>query len=94
MGAGGRGQCAALHPPCGASSLPSLQKSGRPNWAIGMFQGKEDTAFAPNARQPNLACNHFYWIWNVEERWPDKFWKCDASSGTEFICSDSYWCNW
>ena len=58
-----------------------------------MFKGHEDDAFAKKARQPNLACNIFYWVWDVEERWSDKFWSCDAGT-QEFTCSDSYWCNW
>jgi hypothetical protein len=119
--------------------------AGRPNWAENFFKGHEDDAFG--GRQPNLACNIFYWIWDVEKRWPEQFWKCgevsasegvvtvaagargggggngdgvskwgsraclqsilscsptslcatwpiSLSQGPEFICSDSYYCNW
>jgi len=65
-------------------------KAGRPNWAENFFLGHEDDAFV--GRQPNLACNIFYWIKNVTERWPDQFSECGRNP--EMICSDAYYCNW
>ena len=43
-------------------------------------------------RQPNLACNHHYWIWDTEKRWPNHFWTCGEHP--QMICSDSFYCNW
>ena len=65
-------------------------KAGRPNWAENFFLGHEDDAFV--GRQPNLACNIFYWVKDVEERWPDKFLECGRNP--QMICSDAYYCNW
>lgn len=64
--------------------------AGRPNWAENFFKGHEEDSFV--GRQPNLACNIFYWIWDVETRYPDYFWTC--GEGPQMICSDSYYCNW
>ena len=68
----------------------SRRHAGRPNWAENFFRGHEDDAFV--GRQPNLGCNNFYWIWDVETRWPEFFWVCGANP--QMICSDSYYCNW
>lgn len=65
-------------------------KAGRPNWAENFFKGHEDDAFV--GRQPNLACNIFYWIHDVETRWPKYFSACGADP--QMICSDSFYCNW
>lgn len=65
-------------------------KAGRPNWAENFFKGHEDDAFV--GRQPNLACNIFYWIHDVESRWPQQFTECGAAP--QMICSDSFYCNW
>jgi hypothetical protein len=64
--------------------------AGRPNWAENFFKGHEEDSFV--GRQPNLACNIFYWIWDVETRYPDYFWTC--GDGPQMVCSDSYYCNW
>jgi hypothetical protein len=50
------------------------KRAGRPNWAEKMFRGHEDDAWRNG--QPNLVCNHFYWIPDPEVRWPKYFWKC------------------
>jgi hypothetical protein len=65
-------------------------KAGRPNWAENFFKGHEDDAFV--GRQPNLACNIFYWIHDVEARWPNQFTVCGENP--QMICSDSFYCNW
>jgi hypothetical protein len=65
-------------------------KAGRPNWAENFFKGHEDDAFV--GRQPNLACNIFYWIHDVETRWPKHFSVCGEDP--QMICSDSFYCNW
>ena len=65
-------------------------KAGRPNWAENFFLGHEDDAFV--GRQPNLACNIFYWVNNTMERWPDKFLECGRNP--QMVCSDAYYCNW
>ena len=65
-------------------------KAGRPNWAENFFKGHEDDAFV--GRQPNLACNIFYWIHDVETRWPNYFTACGKDP--LMICSDSFYCNW
>lgn len=49
-------------------------RAGRPNWAERMYRGKEDAVF--KSAQPNLFCNHHYWVPEGEKRWPDKMWKC------------------
>ena len=64
--------------------------AGRPNWAESFYRGHEDDVFS--SRQPNLACNHFYWVDEPHRRWPDKFFLCGTDP--EFLCSDSYDCNW
>ena len=68
----------------------SQRHAGRPNWAENFFIGHESDAFV--GRQPNLACNIHYWIYNASRIWPDKFWVCGESP--EMICSDSFYCNW
>ena len=65
-------------------------KAGRPNWAENFFLGHEDDAFV--GRQPNLACNIFYWVNNTVQRWPDKFIECGRNP--TMVCSDAYYCNW
>lgn len=50
-------------------------KPGRPNWAEKMFRGHEDDVF--KGGQPNLFCNHYYWVSEPEKRWPDKMWICN-----------------
>lgn len=51
----------------------SRDKPGRPNWAERMFRGQEEKVFR---QQPNLFCNHYYWIADPERTWPDKIWNC------------------
>lgn len=68
----------------------SQRKAGRPNWAENFFLGHEEDAFV--GRQPNLACNIHYWIWDIAAKWPDTFWVCGENP--KYICSDSYYCNW
>jgi hypothetical protein len=68
----------------------SQKHAGRPNWAENFFLGHEDDAFV--GRQPNLACNIHYWIYNASKIWPDRFWVCGENP--EMICSDSFYCNW
>jgi hypothetical protein len=63
---------------------------GRPNWAERMFRGKEDDVF--KGHQPNLFCNHHYWVKEPEKRWPDKIWYCHKEP--TMYCSDSFYCNW
>jgi hypothetical protein len=41
----------------------SQRRAGRPNWAENFFLGHENDAFV--GRQPNLACNIHYWVFNV-----------------------------
>ena len=66
------------------------RKPGRPNWAEKMFRGHEDDVF--KGGQPNLFCNHYYWVPEPEKRWPDKIWICNDSP--QMHCSDSFYCNW
>ena len=66
------------------------KKAGRPNWAEKMFRGHEDDVF--KGGQPNLFCNHYYWVPEPEKRWPDKIWICNDSP--QMYCSDSFYCNW
>ena len=66
------------------------KKAGRPNWAENFFKGHEDDAFV--GRQPNLACNIYYWVPDVETRYPDHFKECGKDP--QMLCSDSYYCNW
>lgn len=54
------------------------KRAGRPNWAARMFKGHEDDVFKNG--QPNLFCNHYYWIADPEKRWPDKMWICNDVS--------------
>ncbi len=68
----------------------SQRHAGRPNWAENFFLGHEHDAFV--GRQPNLACNIHYWVWDIAERWPEYFWKCGEDP--TMICSDSFYCNW
>lgn len=68
----------------------SRDRPGRPNWAERMFRGKEEKVFS---QQPNLFCNHYYWIENPEEQWPDKIWRCKEQPSV-FYCSKAYYCNW
>jgi hypothetical protein len=65
-------------------------KAGRPNWAENFFKGHEDDAFV--GRQPNLACNIFYWVPDVVARWPAYFQVCGKDP--EMVCSDAFYCNW
>jgi len=51
------------------------RKAGRPNWAERMFRGHEDDVF--KGSQPNLFCNHYYWVPDPDVRWPDKMWICN-----------------
>ena len=51
------------------------KKAGRPNWAERMFRGHEDDVF--KGGQPNLFCNHYYWVPDPDKRWPDKMWICN-----------------
>jgi hypothetical protein len=71
------------------------KRAGRPNWAEIMFRGHEDDVLPPY-HQPNLFCNHFYWIPDPEKRWPKLIWFChDESKGDAYMyCSDSFYCNW
>jgi hypothetical protein len=55
-----------------------------------MFRGHEDDVF--KGAQPNLFCNHFYWVDEPEKRWPDKIRVCNDVPA--FHCSDSFYCNW
>lgn len=64
-------------------------RAGKPNFAKMMFRGDEERVFK---QQPNLFCNHFHWIENPEERWPDKIWICHDSP--YMYCSRSRYCNW
>ena len=69
------------------------KRAGRPNWAEKMYRGHEDDVF--KSHQPNLFCNHYYWVPEPEKRWPDKMPIC-SPPGQEpvFHCSDSFYCNW
>ncbi len=44
----------------------SQRRAGRPNWAENFFLGHENDAFV--GRQPNLACNIHYWVFNVSRQ--------------------------
>lgn len=66
------------------------KRAGRPNWAERMFKGHEDDVF--KGPQPNLFCNHYYWVPEPEKLWPDKIWHCNQNP--LMYCSDSYYCNW
>jgi hypothetical protein len=68
----------------------SQRRAGRPNWAENFFLGHENDAFV--GRQPNLACNIHYWVFNASRVWPERFWVCGEAP--EMICSDSFYCNW
>ena len=68
----------------------SRRHAGHPNWAEIMFRGHEDDVF--QGHQPNLFCNHYYWVPDPEKRWPDKIWECKDEP--QMLCSDSYYCNW
>jgi hypothetical protein len=68
----------------------SRDRPGRPNWAEIMFKGNEEKVFQ---QQPNLFCNHYYWIAEPEKRWPDKIWKC-LEEQSIFYCSKAFYCNW
>ena len=68
----------------------SRDRPGRPNWAERMFRGQEEKVFR---QQPNLFCNHYYWLANPEERWPDKIWRCKEDTSV-FYCSKAKYCNW
>ena len=57
-----------------------------------MFRGHEDDVF--KGAQPNLFCNHFYWVDTPEARWPDKISQCQPSDAPYMYCSDSFYCNW
>lgn len=45
---------------------------------VSLCRGHEDDVFKRG--QPNLFCNHYYWVPNPEERWPDKMWVCNKVS--------------
>lgn len=68
----------------------SRDRPGNPNWAEKMFRDNEEAVFG---RQPNLFCNHYYWIPNPEERWPDKIWRCMEKPSVMY-CSKAKYCNW
>lgn len=68
----------------------SRRHAGRPNWAESFFRGHEWDAFV--GRQPNLGCNIYYWMWDVEETYPQYFWTCGKDP--QMLCSDSFYCNW
>jgi hypothetical protein len=68
----------------------SRRHAGRPNWAEIFFSGHEWDAFV--GRQPNLGCNIYYWVWDVEQRFPQYFRECGRNP--QMLCSDSYFCNW
>ena len=55
-----------------------------------MYRGHEDDVF--KSAQPNLFCNHFYWVEDPDKRWPDKMAVCNENP--RMYCSDSYYCNW
>ncbi len=57
-----------------------------------MFRGHEDDVF--KGAQPNLFCNHFYWMDEPETRWPDKIAQCAPADAPYMLCSDSFYCNW
>jgi hypothetical protein len=68
------------------------KKAGRPNWAEIMFRGKEEEVFRRG--QPNLFCNHYYWVPEPDKTWPDKIWLCNKPGQPQMYCSDSFYCNW
>jgi hypothetical protein len=80
----------------------SRDNAGRPNWAQLMFMGHEIDAIGGRpsynkARQPNLACNVYYWLPDetlLKEPWNDVFWVCDVNQRPTFLCSLAFDCNW
>jgi hypothetical protein len=70
----------------------SRWNSGEPNFAQGMFQGREHVILM---RQPNLYCSVHYWLKDevlLQKPHSRYIWPCPRTKG--YFCTKSKLCNW